>query len=702
MSKQPIEAFDLKVIHEGNKALRFDHDAIASRTEKLLGDMSLEQKLNEIRGRQPKPIDGLYYAGGDDELGIAPWKMVDGPRGARTGKATAFPVAIARAASFDVDLERRVGKAIGEETLAKGGNVLLAPCINLLRHPGWGRAQESYSEDTYLTGAMAVAFVSGAQNHVLTSPKHLALNNLENTRFDLTSDVDARTLHEVYLPHFKRCVVEAQAGSVMSAYNRVNGVYCGEHPDLLFDTLRRRWDFKGFVESDWFLGVRSTADSIKAGLNIEMPFGNFFSDGKIEAALENGELSEADIDVATYWSIYQKLAWDIQIDSVAGAVGSASVVESDEHLALAREAARKSLVLLKNTGDVLPIDRSAAPKIAVVGDLADTINLGDRGSSMVTSTEVITPLAGLEAAAAGCEISFFPSNADFASLSDFDVTVVVAGLTYLDEGEFIPTAQAESDGDDLARGGDRDSLDLPSEQRELISRAAAASTRTVVILQGGSAIVVSDWLASVDALLMSWYGGCQGGAALAEVLFGEADPGGRLPVSIPRSERDLMEWNTQALTVPHDLLHGYRWLDAHQTTAEFCFGYGLSYSCFELSDMVVAREGDSFVVTVCAANVGGVRATVVPQLYVSVQNSEVMRVPAELKGFASFALDAGESRTVRLRVSDDELCFFDEALDDFRLEAADYVFRLGQNLVELPLQNHWRFDGAVWSEKRVA
>lgn len=701
MTTQPFEAFDPVSIHAGNKALGFDHDAIASHTQKLLSNMSLEQKINEIRGLQPSPIDGLYYAGGDDELGVAPWKMVDGPRGARTGKATAFPVAIARAASFDVDLERRVGKAIGIETLAKGGNVLLAPCINLLRHPGWGRAQESYSEDTHLTGAMAVAFVSGAQNHVLTSPKHLALNNLENTRFDLTSDIDARTLHEVYLPHFKRCVVEARAASVMSAYNRVNGVYCGEHPELLNETLRARWGFTGFVESDWFLGVRSTSPSIKAGLNIEMPFGKFFSDNKLSTALENGELVEADIDAAAYWSLYQKIAWDIEADSVAGDSGSPEVVESEQHLSLAREASRKSLVLLKNAGAVLPIDRSVATKIAVVGDLADSINLGDRGSSMVTSSEVITPLDGLRAAAGDCDLSFFASDADFAALADFDVTIVVAGLTYLDEGEFIPSAQAESDGDDLARGGDRDSLNLPADQRELITRAAAASKQCVVVLQGGSAIVVSDWLASVDALLMSWYGGCQGGAALAEVIFGDHGPGGRLPVSIPRSERDLMEWDTQALSVPHDLLHGYRWLDAHQTTAEFCFGYGLSYSTFDLSAMSIERDGDGFVVTVNASNVGAVRATVVPQLYVSVQNSQVMRVPTELKGFASLELDAGESRLVRLYVSDEELCFFDEALDDFRLEPADYVFRIGQSLVELPLLRHWRFDGSAWNDASV-
>ncbi|NJN52755.1 MAG: glycoside hydrolase family 3 protein, partial [Gammaproteobacteria bacterium] len=189
----------------------------------------------------------------------------------RAGTATAFPVAIARAATFNVELERRVGLAIGREVAAKGGNVLLAPTINLLRHPGWGRAQETYSEDPHHMGAMAVAFISGAQNTVLTSPKHFALNNLENTRFELSADIDMRALHEVYLPHFKRCVIEAAAASVMSAYNKVNGVYCGEHEQLLSEILRDDWGFKGFVESDWFLGTRSTVAAVNAGMDIEMP-----------------------------------------------------------------------------------------------------------------------------------------------------------------------------------------------------------------------------------------------------------------------------------------------------------------------------------------------------------------------------------------------------------------------------------------------
>ncbi|MBD3648537.1 MAG: glycoside hydrolase family 3 protein, partial [Pseudomonadales bacterium] len=335
-----IKAFDHDAIHAGNKGRDIDHDAVDRQVQDLLTRMTLAQKINEIRGRQGEPIDSLWYAGGDESLGIPPYKMVDGPRGCRAGKTTAFPVAMARGATFDVLLERRVGLAIGAEVAARGGNVLLAPTINLLRHPGWGRAQESYSEDTFHMGAMAVAFVSGAQNHVLTSPKHFALNNVENTRFEMSADVDNRTLHEIYLPHFRRCVQEGAAASVMSAYNKMNDVYCGENPQLLTEILRDRWGFRGFVESDWYLGTRSDAPAIKTGLDIEMPAPFRFTDDNLYEALQNGELTEQDIDRAAARALHQKIAWNL----ADAPQPDPSVIECEEHVALAREVAEKSIV----------------------------------------------------------------------------------------------------------------------------------------------------------------------------------------------------------------------------------------------------------------------------------------------------------------------------------------------------------------------
>jgi beta-glucosidase len=688
-----IRAFDADLIHAGNRGLTIDHDAVAAALDALLADLDTAALRHEIRGWQPAPIEGLYYAGGDKDAGIPSYAMVDGPRGARVGNATAFPVAIARAASFDVALERRVGIAIGLEVAAHGGNVLLAPTMNLLRHPGWGRAQETYSEDSFHTGAMAVAFVSGAQNHVLASPKHFAANNLENTRFEMSANADARTLHEVYLPHFKRVVQEGAAASIMSSYNKINGVYCSEDPQLLTEILRKRWGFKGFVESDWFLGTRSTAQALTAGLDIEMPSGYRRSDEKLDDALAAGEITEADIRAAAGRALYQKLAWDLA-DLPRP---EAAVVECAAHLALARESAEKSLVLLKNEGAVLPLEDRSGQRIAVIGDLADWVNLGDRGSSLVTPSEAITPLAGLQARARHSEIRFFNSDADFSSLADFDVSIVVTGLTYKEEGEFIPTAQIESEDSELARGGDRTDLKLPQAELELLDRVSALARCTVVVLEGGSAIEVEDWLDSVDGLVMAWYPGAQGGHAIARVLFGDVNPSGRMPVSVPKSMSQLMEWDVTALDVAHDLLHGYRYLDHHQHEPRFEFGFGLSYTEFSISQMLVERIEDGFQVTVQVHNDGDREGACVPQLYVAAEDSAVFRVPRELKGFARVDLQPGEGASVIFSIADSELGYFNTEVDDFVLESCGYRFLTGFSSRRLPYSQRWQFNEGVWS-----
>jgi beta-glucosidase len=695
-----IKAFDFDAIRAGNFALGIDHEKVARETDALLARMSLAQKMNEIRGSQPKPIDGLFYAGGDESLGLAPWKMVDGPRGARAGTATAFPVAIARAASFDADLERRIGVAIGLEVAARGGNVLLAPTINLLRHPGWGRAQETYSEDPHHTGVMGLAFVCGAQNHVLTSPKHLALNNLENTRFELSAEIDARSLNEVYLPHFKRCVVEGHAASVMSAYNKVNGTFCGEQPLLLDEILRKDWGFRGFVESDWFLGTRSTAPSLNAGMDIEMPTAFRYADDKLEEALAAGELTEEVIHRSARRSVYQKIAWQLTADAVAGkSRPDANVVECKEHVDLAREAAEKSIVLLKNEAEVLPLNFGEGISIAVVGDLADFENLGDRGSSMVQPSFVSKPLQAIESAAGAATVEYFESHVDLSRLADFDVAIVVAGLTYHDEGEFIPTAQAEVEDSSFAKGGDRERLELPLPQRDLIERAATVAKRVVVVLQGGSAIVVRDWIDRVDGLLMAWYGGQEGGKALARVLFGEVSPAGRLPVSIPRDMNQLMPWDVTSLIVEHDLLPGYRWLDHHRQEVEFPFGFGLGYTTFEVENLRTSREADSFLCHVDVRNIGARRGATVVQLYVSCRDSRVLRVEKELKGFGRVELEPGGAVTMEIRVEDTDLCFYDAEARAWELEECRYEFRVGQSSADLPLAAEWRHEGAEWHSR---
>jgi beta-glucosidase len=535
-------------------------------------------------------------------------------------------------------------------------------------------------------GAMAVAFVSGAQNHVLTSPKHFALNNQENTRFEMSANVDERTLHEIYLPHFRRCVEEAAAGSIMSAYNKVNGVYCGEHRELLIDILRGLWGFRGFVESDWFLGTRSTAEALKGGLDIEMPAPYRWTADKLMAALDA-------VDRAAGNALYQKVAWNLNELPVP----DESVVECDAHVALAREAAERSLVLLKNEAGVLPLRDVPGLRLAVVGDLADQVNLGDRGSSLVTPSAATSPLAGIRALVRRGQVDYFPSNADLSALGDYGAVVVVTGLTYREEGEFIPTAQQEAEQDELARGGDRTDLQLPAREIDLLARVTAAGARPVVVLEGGSAIEVDAWLDDVAALVMAWYPGREGGHAIARMLLGEVNPSGRLPVSFPRSMRQLMDWDVTALDVRHDLLHGYRYLDDRGEAPRFAFGFGLSYSTFELVDFAVRRADGGFVLDATVRNTGDRAGATVVQLYVSATDSQVFRASKELKHFGRVELAPAESATVRFELDDAALSFYDPDARGWRLEDCAYRFLAGFSAVDLPRSETWRRRDGSWS-----
>jgi beta-glucosidase len=681
-----VPPVSVEALLDGNAGLGCGDAILAERVEGLLSSMTLEQKVAELHGLQGNAIEGLYHAGGDAALGIPPFKMVDGPRGVRAGTATAFPVGMARGATWDPELERRVGLAMGLETRAKGGNVLLAPTINLLRHPGWGRAQETYSEDPVHMGQMALGFIGGAQNHVLASAKHFAVNSIENTRFTMSANLDERTLREVYLPHFRLSVETARVGSVMTAYNRVNGEYCAENAHLLREVLKGDWGFQGFVESDWFAGVRSTVPSALAGLDIEMPAPNFYGAPLLDA-VRSGEVPEAVIDDAVRRILRQKFCFGLDADRPA----DPAVVESPEHRALALEVARKSIVLLRNAGDLLPL-HPGATHLAVVGSLAPVANLGDRGSSSVTPSTTVSPLDGVRARLGEGRIVSLPTDtpsaADLDAIAEADVALVVVGLTYREEGEFIPVDQ-EFEG--LARGGDRAHLGLPPEQEDLIRAVAARAKRTVVVLEAGSAVTVRGWVDAVDALLLAWYPGMEGGTALAEILFGDVNPSGRLPVTVPRSEDDLPPWDITSDEVAYGYLHGYRLLDARGLLPEYPFGFGLGYAPTALARLQVtpARAGDGETVTVSVDvhNAGTRAADEVVQIYASAPDSSVERAPRVLVGFRRVAIAPGEVVTVQIAV-EPGVAFghWDASRQAWALEATRWVLHAGTSARDLPLE----------------
>jgi len=634
--------------------------------QQLVAAMTLDEKIEQMHGIGLGAIEQLFHTATNERLSIPGFRMVDGPRGVRAGNATAFPVGMARGATWDPALERLVGDAIAKEAVAKGANVLLAPTMNLLRHPGWGRAQETYGEDTHHMTVMSAAFIEGAQQHLIATAKHYALNSIEDTRFEVDVSTDERTLREIYLRHFRHAVMQTGVGAVMSAYNSVNGFYCAENEHLVRDILKDEWGFDGFVMSDWFLGVHSTTESALAGLDVEMPAPVFYGP-KLRDAVDGGDVPISIIDDAVTRIVTTKLRFDIAQPAAFGD----EVVESDEHIELAREVARRSITLLKNDA-ALPL--GSGDSIALVGSLAATANLGDDGSSAVHPSSSISPLAGLEALAN--EVTLIdndaPTTSDEASIAAADAAVVVVGLTGEDEGENLGTS-----------GGDRDSLSLSAAHVALIQQVAAISPRTIVVVEAGSAILVEDWLDSIQGLLMAYYPGQAGGDALAEILLGVTNPSGKLPFSVPVSEDQLVPFIHDEPAVSYDYLHGYRHLASTGEAPRFFFGFGLSYTTFDFGELTASMSEQGLSASIDVTNTGSVAGEEVVQLYLSYPSSNVERPPHELKAFARVALEPGETKTVTLDVAAESLAYYDADARAWTNEETSHRLLVGNSSGEL-------------------
>ncbi|MFO0032717.1 MAG: beta-glucosidase, partial [Cyanobacteriota bacterium] len=692
-----------------------------ARARALLAQLSTPEKLGLLDGDTP------FWAGMADialrnashrhpwpagqlpRLGLTGLHFVDGPRGVvLTGGATTFPVPMARGASWNPELEERIGTAIAKEARSFGANWVAAVCINLLRHPGWGRAQETYGEDPLHVGALGAAMTRGLERHAIACVKHFALNSIDSSRFLVDVQASPRVLHELYLPHFRDCV-EAGAGSVMSAYNQVNGRWCGENPELLETILKRRWGFQGFVVTDFIFGLRDGVAGLLAGQDLEMPYRMIFQ-GSLPEALAQGRLPMARIDDA----VLRQLR--VQLRVPAGTYPPA-LRRCPEHLALARESARQAIVLLRNERAVLPLGPLGS--LAVIGSLAATANLGDRGSSDTRppAGAVVTPLEGLRAARPDLPIHHDAGGdpaAAAALAARCEAAVVVAGLDWRLEGEHIHPgdiapilaqipppdgllrqpawprlrslwqrftsqiawltsyANARQGGDFAA--GDRTELRLPAEQVALIRAVAAANPRTVVVLMGGGAILCSEWDQLVPGLVLLWYPGEQGGHALADVLFGAVSPSGRLPFTIPTTAAALPPFEPRAPRVVYDLWHGYRRLQRLGEAAAYPFGFGLSYSSFARSDAqaVLQRgsdEGAWVELTVRVCNSGERAAAEVVQVYLEPPGVLEERPRRCLVAFQRLSLEPGESRRLRLAIPLRRLACFDAKRDSFVVEA---------------------------------
>ena len=662
--------------------------AIAARVEAILAEATLAEKVGMMSGKgffKALKADGGVWAarpyragGGIERLGVPAFWFTDGPRGVARGQSTCFPCTMARGASFDVDLERRIGEAMAIEIRAQGCNLSGAVCINLLRHPAWGRAQETYGEDPCHLGAMGAALGTGIQAHnVCATVKHLALNSMENARFKIDVTIDERSLHEVYLPHF-RTVLDAGIASVMSAYNQLNGEYCGQNQHLLTDILRGEWGFGGFVHSDWVMGVYQLYGAA-AGLDVENPEPRVFGD-KLIAAVEAGSVAPQVIDTACRRILTTLYRFECAQDPLPAY--PLALVAQPSHVALAQEAAEKSAVLLANTG-ILPLDPSKLRRLAVLGRLAGLENTGDNGSSKVRAPHIVTALAGLQVYL-GANRIVSGDEADLAAAvaaaASADAVVIVVGTTAAEEGEFIPgdLTLGQADAPGAARrpaiGGDRTDLGLPADQIALIAAAAATGTPVIVVIVSGSAVMVEGWHDKPAAILQSFYSGMAGGTALARLLFGDVSPAGRLPFTVAADADDYPYFDRDAAAITYDYWHGYAKFAATGAIPRYAFGHGLSYARFEMRALAVRRAGERIDVSVAVTNHGTMAADHVVLLWVQAPGAVQPCWPRRLAGFSRISLAAGQTRIVPLTVPVAALRSRDPATHRWHLEPGEWRF----------------------------
>lgn len=617
-----------------------------------------------------------YGAGGNERLNIPPMLFVDGPRGVvcGNGKATCFPVSMCRGATFDVELEERIGKCIGKEVRAFGGNLFAGVCVNLPYHPGWGRSQETYGEESFQIGQMGAALVRGVQSEdIMACVKHFAFNCMENARFKCSVTCDQRTEKEVFLPHFKDCI-DAGAASVMSAYNRYNGVHCGHHSYLLNQVLKKEWDFDGFVMSDFLWGVKDTVEAANGGQDMEMMMVQFFGD-KLIKAVQDGFVPEERVEDGALRIARTVMAFDKNHKEY-----DMSFAGCNEHIATAREVAEKGITLIKNE-DVLPLQREKIKKLAVIGKLAAMETIGDHGSSQVRPAYVVTPLEGIRRLHKDCEVVFH-DGADIESAKELaanaDAAIFVVGYDHDDEGEFISEDQSENYTGSV--GGDRkNGLGLHEDEEKLLKEAGPLNPKSVAVLIGGNMIMMTEWYESVNAVVMAYYPGMEGGTALAEILYGDVNPSGKLPFVVPREEKDLPFVDWEATDQYFEYYHGYTRLEKHGIQPFIPFGFGLSYTTFSFSGISACIEGEELLTMVEVANTGNRAGDEVVQVYAGYQNSAVDRPVKQLCGFARVSLEAGERKSVKIQTPLEKLKWYNPVCRCWELERMEYQIYAGSS-----------------------
>ena len=650
-------------------------------TPALLAQLTLLEKAALLSGQNTWQTRAIA------RLGIPAIWMSDGPHGVRkqvgsadhlglnaSEPATCFPTAATIANSWDEELAAEIGRALGAEASAQGVHVLLGPGLNIKRSPLGGRSFEYFSEDPELAGRLAAAYVRGIQEQgVAATPKHFAVNSQELRRMVSDSVVDERTLREIYLTAFEIVVEDAAPWAIMSSYNLVNGAYAHENAHLLAEILREEWGFDGAVVSDWGGGNDAVA-AVRAGGSIEMPSPGFDSARQIVAAVERGELAEADLDarVAEILDLVRRVT--------TRTTRARSRFDADAHHALARRAAAESAVLLRNEGGLLPL--SSGTRVALIGDFAETPRYQGAGSSAVNATRV----TNLRDALADTDLEVLSFSPGFRRDGRPDAALLAGAVAAAREAEVAVLALGLPEISE-SEGLDRGSLALPAAQVDVLRAVAAANPRTVVVLSAGG-VVETPWADDAAALVHAYLGGQAGAEGLADVLTGAVNPGGRLAETVPRRLADTPTAGRfpsvdRTAEYREGPFVGYRYYETAGVDVAFPFGFGLSYTTFAYSDLQVGDDAVSFTVT----NTGGVAGADVAQVYVGRRGTGgVPRAVRELKGFRKVRLAAGESARITVPLGARAFRFFDVRTGAWQIEEGDYLVQVGPNVRDLPLE----------------
>ena len=654
----------------------------------LLGELTLDEKIQLMAGDDPstgfnqaEPLEDRHTgeSNGIERLDLPTVFYSDGPVGPRQGKATGMPASIALAATWDIDLAERYGAVVGNEVKLKGNDVVHAPTVNIMRTPLGGRTFEGYGEDPWLTSRIGVGWIDGAQSEgVVGNVKHYAANNQEPDRFVTNAIVDQRTLREIYLPAFEAAVKEANVGSVMCAYNRVNGQFACENRQLLEEILRDDWGFKGYVLTDYGFAQKSTANSANNGLELEMPTGGWYSRTSLTTAVATGQVATTTIDLHVRRILRTMFAYGMFDRD--GYRYDDNAIDQQGHGQIAREVEEAALTLMKNDG-ALPLDLNRTKKIALIGSDANEYKRGG-GSSMVDPFYSVTAKAGIERRVGDRAQVVYDdgSNASRAAgvARDADVAIVFASDN---QTEFV----------------DKPCLTLacsnPAKpnQDAMIEAVAAANPNSIVVLMAGGP-VLTPWAGDVRAILEAWYPGAEGGTAIARVLFGDVDPGGRLPVTFPEREEDLPTSNNpqrypgvgENAEYSEGVFVGYRHFDKEGIAPRFPFGHGLSYASWEYSGLRVRPVPNGRLAATVSLDVRNTSARAgsdVVQLYVGLPapSNSVPQPPRALKRFAKVKLGPGARQRVNFLLDERALSYWDEPSKSWQVAPGCYTLEAARS-----------------------